>query len=236
MPLGSKRRYTKKSSSKLVKRRPMRRRPRRVPLPVSGFPKSKMVKLRYSEEILLNAPAGGGPAVYVFSANGMYDPNITSTGHQPRGFDEWMNVYQHYTVVGSSCNARWVPSSATDKVPSAYGVSLTDDATFPHTSLSDIIESVEGGNSWRMAGGIGMATKGKFPSITRRFSAKKFFGTKNVIAEHDYRGNALSNPSEQANYMIWATGCASADPDALCFQVTIDFIAVLTERKGLAQS
>lgn len=205
-------------------------------LPISGFSKSHMVKLRYSTEILLNPAVGGVPVYHVFRANGIFDPDFTGVGHQPRGFDEWMAVYQHYTVVGSKCTMRWLPSSATSKVPSAYGVAVTDTTTFPHTSLSDVIESVEGGQTWRSAGGIGMASKGSTPVITRKFSAKKFFGTRDIIGEAGYKGTDAANPIEDANFIVWATGCAAAEPDALCYQVTIDYVAVLTERRGLDAS
>jgi len=48
---------------------------------------------------------------YQFSLNGLYDPDITSTGHQPYGFDQLMLVYNNYRVFATS----WVvtvPSSS----------------------------------------------------------------------------------------------------------------------------
>lgn len=229
-----------KNRRKGRKSRPYRRkllRKRLAPrLPISGFPKSKMVKLRYSAEVILNPPAVGVPTVHYFTANSMYDPDLTGVGHQPRGFDEWMNVYDHYTVLGCRATARWIPSASTDKVPSAWGIALTDDASFPHASLGDVIESVEGGKNYRLAGQSATTTGGIHPTVTRRFSAKKFFGVKAIVGQDEYKGTATANPTEMAHLALWACGPTVSDPDAIVFQMTIDYIAVLTERKGLARS
>lgn len=225
---------TRRLAARYKKRR--RRRALAPRLPISGFPKSKMVKLRYSAEVILNPPAVGVPAVHYFTANSMYDPDLTGIGHQPRGFDEWMNVYDHYTVLGCRATARWIPSSSTEKVPSAWGIALTDDASFPHASLGDIIESVEGGRNYRLAGQSATTTGGIRPSVSRRFSAKKFFGVKALIGKDEYKGTVSTNPTEMAHLALWACGPSVSDPDAIVFQMTIDYIAVLTERKGLARS
>lgn len=37
----------------------------------------------------------------VFYANGLYDPDITGTGHQPQGYDQWGDLYRTATVLKS---------------------------------------------------------------------------------------------------------------------------------------
>jgi hypothetical protein len=66
----------------------------------TGFPKRMIVTHKYVEVVQLAATAGL-PATYIFSANGMYDPNITGTGHQPMYFDNLCAIYDHYTVFRS---------------------------------------------------------------------------------------------------------------------------------------
>lgn len=61
-----------------LQRRFRRRRRRRIKkLPPVGMPSKKLVRLRYCDEIALD-PVAGGIATYNFSANGMYDPDITA--------------------------------------------------------------------------------------------------------------------------------------------------------------
>ena len=66
----------------------------------SPVPLKMAATLLYSDQITLN-PAAGTVSKHVFSANGLFDPNITGVGHQPRGFDQYMALYNHYTVIGA---------------------------------------------------------------------------------------------------------------------------------------
>lgn len=66
-------------------------------------------KLKYSTDIQLNATAASID-VHVFSANGLYDPDVTSTGNQPRLFDQYMALYNHYTVVAAAISVETLAS------------------------------------------------------------------------------------------------------------------------------
>ena len=65
------------------------------------FPVRVTKKLPYYEPSFSLTGTAGVISQYVFSANGVYDPNITSTGHQPLGFDTMMLYYEQYTVIES---------------------------------------------------------------------------------------------------------------------------------------
>ena len=41
-------------------------------------------------------------------ANGLYDPQVSTGGHQPRGFDEFMTTYDMYTVHGSRASGSFM--------------------------------------------------------------------------------------------------------------------------------
>jgi hypothetical protein len=47
------------------------------------------------------APSGVTADSYVFSGNGCFDPNVTSTGLQPANYDDWSLIYTRYRVWGS---------------------------------------------------------------------------------------------------------------------------------------
>ena len=223
---------------KALQRRFRRRRRRVKKLPPVGMPAKKLVRLRYCDEIRLD-PVAGGIATYNFSANGMYDPDITAVlGHQPLYFDQYMANYDHFTVIGSKIKVTAVPTGngmSSQQVPLAFGVNLSDDTTFQYTSLAQIIESNQNKGMWRSANNVltGANTKGKAPLITRKFSAKKFF--QNALADSN-KGTVATNPSDQAYYQIWACSVDSNDPSPTVFMVELEYIALLTEPKFIARS
>lgn len=75
--------------------------------PISPVPQTKRCTLRYAEANVSLDPSATIPAEYFFRANDLYDPNYTGTGHQPLGFDQWMNLYGKFTVVNSKITVKW---------------------------------------------------------------------------------------------------------------------------------
>jgi len=53
--------------------------------------------MRYSDIFSITV-AGGLSAEYIYRANSLFDPDRTSTGHQPLGFDTMAQAYSHYRV------------------------------------------------------------------------------------------------------------------------------------------
>jgi hypothetical protein len=62
------------------------------------MPQKLQTKLKYADQIAFTNFVGGVPKVHEFVANGLYDPDSTGVGHQPRGFDQLMQFYGAYTV------------------------------------------------------------------------------------------------------------------------------------------
>lgn len=55
--------------------------------------------LRYADSVrLAGSIASKGTAITLYSANGMYDPQVALGGHQPRGFDQLAALYDEYQV------------------------------------------------------------------------------------------------------------------------------------------
>lgn len=204
--------------------------------PLNGFPKSKLVRLRWVENVVLN-PTTGALAVSYFAANAMTDITGSSSGHQPRGFDQQMVGYEHYTVVGSKITARIVPQIVAQvsntQTPYVWGIATLPTASITGiTSPEEMIETRLGGTSFRLAGANqAFGASQVSPSLTRKFSSKKFFTSKAIVGDSQYEGGTSYNPSELAHYALWGgpSGGASVDPDPQNFIVTIDYLAVLTE-------
>lgn len=213
-------------------------------LPLTGFPSKKLIRLRYCTEVNINPPASGNVVAHYFNANGMYDPDHTGTGHQPLGYDQWATIYDHYTVLGAKIHVQQTPNGTADTqsafLPGVFGVFIDDDTSLSYTKVSEVIESKQNGamGSYRSYGYPQTLTSGTNPNIVKKFSTKKFFGVRDVVGKHDYRGSFIgSNPSETAYFVLWAGAPDGAqDVPSMTFMVTIEYIAMCTEPKYIAQS
>lgn len=203
-------------------------------LPLTGFPKQKVARLRYVQDITLTTPGAGLSKSIPFVANGCYDPYYPIGGHQPKGFDQWMSVYANYNVLGSKCNVRMI-NSGTDGF--CWGVGRTPTPNeLDQKSLEYILEC-------RM--NKGFATAGSYqrnnnmPTSTTRYakySQKKQHGS-NSTSSTNLIGTNGSNPSELTIFELWM--CPPSTDTATksaSFIVTIDYIVLFTEQRILTQS
>jgi len=107
-----------------------------------GFPK-QMTMTHVYEDVITLTSVGGIIQTYLFSANGMYDPNITATGHQPYYFDQMTALYNHYTVIGSKAEFEYVPTTVTEE-SCKLGASIQDDAGLTVTTPEQLDEFPQG--------------------------------------------------------------------------------------------
>lgn len=210
-----------------------KRKPKLTRYVLGGFPsRSKPVKLRYTQLITLSPPLGGIANSY-FTANGAYDPWITGVGHQPRGFDQWMTWYDHYTVLSSRCSMKYLPVDSTLHTPGQYGILASDVNVFNYSTIDGITEGVQRKSKITFAGGQNESKR----VVSVGTSQKTENGSRNLVGIERYMGSSVANPTEQSYY--W---CFYGSPDALnqpapaTFTITIDYIMVFTERKFVIAS
>lgn len=149
------------------------------------------------------------------------------------GFDEWMAFYDHYTVVGAKCTATFVSQTdATSATANAIVGIHVDDDTSTGSVGSGLLEMPK--TSYKYLGpasGKGMAT------VSRRFSPKKFFGRKYMVGASQYTGTIAASPTETAFFDVFVGPInASANLDPIIINITLEYLAVLTERRTLTQS
>lgn len=235
--ISKRRKGTFKKSYK--KRRTFRSKRRRgiYSLPLAGFPKSKVVRLRYCEEITLD-PTATTQGVFVFSANGVYDPNVTGIGHQPKGFDQNMAFYNHYTVLGSKISLRYCNKTGGNDVPGYAELLLTDDGTTGASLIApiDMYESRYSKRGIPTTYGTERGYIGQRNTLTRKFSAKKFFRSRAVTSDANLRGTAVSNPTDQAYYEFVLFPINDNNPGVMVFFVTIEYIVLLAEPNDIPRS
>lgn len=184
--------------------------------------KSTIAKLKYATQVSIT-PAAGGIDYHKFRCNDLYDPDFTSTGHQPFGFDQLMSQYNHFTVIGSKIHCKF--SGGTN--PYVAALSTHAGNTWAASNATELKE-IQRCNYRFVA-----QTAGERPQnivLKRKFSAKKFFDKKGIVGDSLYRGTSTSSPSEQAYYYV-AVGAndGSTTIGTIIVDVMITFIGVFTE-------
>ncbi|AXH74142.1 MAG: putative capsid protein [Cressdnaviricota sp.] len=232
MALGKRKRYTPKTGRNKRRRRFRRKlaiSPRERYTPFI-MPNKWKCKLRYFEIFSLN-PGAGTADHRVFSATGLYDPDITGAGHQPRGFDQIMQFYNHYVVIGSKATLRFMPIGATNANTSLFGISLNDSATaMTSSTLEDFMETKFASKRKGIAGLVYQGSYTKDAMVTKTFSHKKFF--RKPANDTEFQGTASSNPTDQAYFTCSAYSPDEAtDSGAVNYHVVIDYICLFTEPK-----
>lgn len=180
--------------------------------------------IRYADNAQTIQAAAGNVSVVVFSANDCFDPEVALGGHQPRGFDQYMALYDHFTVVGSRIKL-WVSTQTNNTRPAIAGITIRDTASIlsspnaylesPNTvtkSLADI-----GGTSNRM--------------LTMKVNPNKFLGIPKPLSEDKVEGSASSGPSDQVYYHVWLYDAAGGASDPFTYSYQIDYATVFKEPK-----
>lgn len=192
------------------------------------FPNTLFKTLRYMEgKIGLNPSAGGSAASWVFTANGMYDPSITGTGHQPMGFDQIMGIYNHFRVSTCKITATFVSVDQSDQV---VGVKITAGGAL----ITNGQEACEGGNvMFKVLGPAGSSTDQQV--IVYNLDIAKFFGSAD-FKDRDYQGSQVGNPLEQCYPTVFSFPNNSSDSAGCLVTVVLEYGAQFTEPKLLPQS
>jgi len=155
--------------------------------------------LNYYDSFSLNSGTGT-VGNYVYSANGLYDPDITGTGHQPMAFDQLMLSFDHYCVTRSRITVNFRNQHATYII--SAGISLNGSSA-PVTSY---VALVENGEMVRVRlNGQGLADC--MATLVLPISIAKFGSVTDLLDNPEYHGTIAANPTEQSyfNISVWNT-------------------------------
>lgn len=192
-----------------------------------GFPLKIQETHTYCEQFYINTGASGALNKYQFSANGMYDPNITSSGHQPMYFDQFTALYDHYCVIGSRMDVTFVPATANNPA-AVIGVYMEDDTVLTPT-LPAIMEQ-------QTVKCHQTVYNDNLPHhFSLSWSAKDYFGG-TPLSNNDLQGTASTNPNEQSYYTLFTDSSLSVNVSNWVAKVKITYIAVWKEVKPIDYS
>lgn len=198
------------------------------------FPMSTDLKFTYYDQISLDATSGT-PAQYLYSANGMFDPDITSTGHQPLGFDQWLGLfYNAFCVYKSEITVTFMSQAADATGQATCLVGLVADS-----SVATVVTTIAEQPTY-VRKELGSVGSGKdVIKIVKKCDVAQFFGLgrKALYADSTHRGTAAANPADTVLYnIVVSANNSTINPANVVILVEVCFWAHLTERKQLAAS
>lgn len=204
---------TAKRARTLVRRKQRTSIPTQVYMGKQTLPKQLFNTLRYTAITDFTLTTGLGKRV--FSANGMYDPDITGTGGQPMYFDQLIALYDHYTVLRSRIKCIPVHSAA---VYIQYSIYKDDDTTTVSNALD---ASCRPEAKWDIViPSLGV----KQVVLYQDFNAAATFGP-NPQAQDSLQGNATANPTEQSYYVVQAySGSGTSSNGDLMVEIEYDVV------------
>lgn len=214
-----------KTTTKVVKKKKASYQPTKVYVGRQPFPNQLFNTLSYTEQVVVTATSGF--ATYQFSANSLYDPNSTGTGHQPMYFDQLMALYDHYTVLRS--RIRITPAVNSSLATPSFAVVYIDDDTSVASSFSQAAEQQSATKVYTW-----LPAASNPPPIYLGWDAAKTFGP-NPQAQDSLQGTASTSPTEQS-YFTFVYQDAGVGNFSFTALVQMEFDVVYDELKTLAQS
>lgn len=155
-----------------------------------GFPKKLKFIHKYVDSLGVQVSAGV-QSIRQFSCNGLYDPDITSTGHQPIYFDNLTALYDHYTVFRSTITFR----IALIQGGGASAALYVDDDTTTAAFAPQAAEQ-----------GTGTLNLVPYPTykpvvLSKTWNAKEYFGG-DIFDNDALSGSSAANPLEQSYFTL----------------------------------
>lgn len=198
---------------------------------VSPFPSRFYTKMRYVCTKTFNA--GIVTAINTqFQCNGIYDPDITGTGHQPLGYDQIMGViYNHAYVYKSHIVVDYMSGDNTAATcGSVVGINISDN-TSPVLTLDTVLEQPH--TTYKT---MGLCYGNKAITRCSKWWTWKAFNGGNYFSDEN-KGLVGSNPTEAQYYNLFVqTPGGNQDPAACQAIVTITYYVCFAEPKQLGQS
>lgn len=195
--------------------------------PLTGFPRQLTMSHKYVENVQVSSSTGI-MGKYLWSCNGLYDPNITGGGHQPMYFDQLAALYDHYVVTQSKIQV-WIQTQTAASTGFICGININDDATVTGTSATETAESAQ--STLTVVGYAPSAPK----YMTATWNAKKVFAG-DPLTNTELQGTSAANPTEVSNYVVFWQHFNSTVAVAVDIVVQITYTATWKELKDISAS
>lgn len=151
-------------------------------------------KLTYYDTISLTTGTGAA-GVYVYSANGLYDPDITGTGHQPMTFDQLMLSFEHYCVMNAKMTANFRNPSTSYTLSSSISLNAGSATVTNEQAL------VENGLIVRDRLALSPSDD-SVKTLSMPINLSKYGSVPSIMSDPEHHGTISANPTEQAYFQL----------------------------------
>lgn len=190
-----------------------------------GFPQMTRSTLKYASSLFGTAVAPASNRFY--RCNGLFDPDQTSAGHQPMYFDNLMNLYNHWVVIGARFKFT-VHASTANTNPLYFTLAINDDTTSTSTSVDGVVENTS-------SAGYKVIPPGNVNAHTQTLSWSTYnaFG-QSPLANANLRGSSTADPAEQQYFQVIIGPTDGVTSVTYYGFVEIEYDAIFFELKDLA--
>lgn len=210
-------------------------------------PKTKTVKMLYGDTNYTLSNTGVTPSHRDFTANGLFDPDVTGGGHQPRGYDQMMAIYERYVVTGVKVEVWFSSPDPGQSYVSPLPFIMYRETSSTLTSFPDILErpntvladgSFPGTES--AAGQVGSASMGKY--MCQYFDLVKLKGKGKdraaFLSDDSMQGTITANPSDTGIITVgWIrNGPSSVDTCVVAATVRLTYYTTFMQPVQPAES
>lgn len=222
-----------------------------VPRNKLGFPTSMEATLRYTEVQEIK-PTSLQCLHWVYGANDCFDPLVNLGGHQPRGFNEYSDLYKTYTVTSSKIMVNFMYDGYLGVAVAGADQEINGDPGADVPAASPVICGVfksagpdvpvmptvdrqmeKDRNSY-----ITMTPTEGAKTVRQGSDFVEFFGKQDLVASADYSALVDARPNKKVFYSVWAARGTDRTSGTCTIKAftTIDYKVTFTEPKALPQS
>lgn len=210
------------------------------------LPPTTTTRLKTFVSVSLN-PAVNARASVAIRANSPYQP-IANTD-QPRGWDDYVQFYDRYTVIASSCKVMEISPNLATTSPKINALCLSDEAD----PLS--AEVATGGNfkwleaenmivDWKLvqpssnAADHGGTRNMQSTAMVAKYTQNHFWGVDgSTVGLTDYSAATTASPNKLAYYTLYTQAAAAGtDLQAHQYIVEVEYVIQFTDPKKIASS
>lgn len=225
----------KKQTKKTTKRKAWGRKKRttvNVNRALQPFAQRYIAKMKYSEQLKVTGPTGGGLANFRFNLNSIFDPNRSGIGHQPYGYDQLSGLYNRYRVIKCSYVISGINNAADGDSYSIIAAVASNDAINVTGGLAEVIENPRAKFVTQAPQAPLRMLKGSvyLPSLVGRNKTQ-------YMADDRYQATFGSDPNELAILNIFAGAIdGETQTNTMTLTVTLHYTVEVFDVKNQMQS
>lgn len=178
--------------------------------------------MRYFTTITLDPGLAGFPATHYFSANSLFDPDAGIGGHQPRGFDQIMALYDRYSVDECLIEVYANGSNEAGGHNNLITISAKDNPVVPF--------SREGLMEYQAMTETMITEKFDTAKLTYSMKLNQFLGLD--ANDETLKGSASSNPASQAYFEVGVLPISEENVGSVQIAVRLTYKCTLSEPKN----